>query len=182
MNKSILGVLLLFISFFCNGQSIIVEFNDSIRQEVLNTHNLYRWALGIDSLSYDDSLEKEAIEWVLFLAEKNKLVHATHRNNHGENLAKTSFVLSVDNAINMWGIERLNYNHFTFFKDNTVGHYTQMVWQETSKVGCGLAKNVEGDYFLVCRYSPHGNIVSEHPFRRFRSICYLFRKKKLPVD
>merc|ERR1711939_724986 len=43
----------------------------------------------------------------------------------------------------------------------TVGHYTQVVWQSTTKLGCGTAKFVhhsgrERDYW-VCQYGPAGN-------------------------
>ncbi len=51
---------------------------------------------------------------------------------------------------------------------NTVGHYTQVVWKDTKKVGCG--KQTCGEYYderiggnakgivWVCNYDPHGNI------------------------
>jgi hypothetical protein len=38
-----------------------------------------------------------------------------------------------------------------------VGHYTQIVWPTTTRVGCAVASNGRNDY-LVCRYSPAGNI------------------------
>ena len=33
----------------------------------------------------------------------------------------------------------------------------QMIWPTTTHVGCALASNARSDY-LVCRYSPAGNI------------------------
>ena len=38
-----------------------------------------------------------------------------------------------------------------------VGHYTQIVWPTSQRVGCATAANHAHDY-LVCRYLPAGNI------------------------
>eukprot|EP00111_Clytia_hemisphaerica_P015714 TCONS_00046413-protein len=42
------------------------------------------------------------------------------------------------------------------------GHFTQVVWKESTKLGCGAAKasrnGMEG-YYVCCRYSPAGNMM-----------------------
>jgi hypothetical protein len=37
-----------------------------------------------------------------------------------------------------------------------VAHYTQMVWPTTTRIGCAIY-SADWDY-LICRYSPPGNI------------------------
>ena len=44
-----------------------------------------------------------------------------------------------------------------------VAHYTQIVWRGTTSLGCALASDAENDY-LVCRYSPPGNVVGQRAF------------------
>ena len=43
-----------------------------------------------------------------------------------------------------------------------VGHYSQMIWRGTRKVGCALAEGQNYDY-LVCRYFPAGNVFGKGP-------------------
>ena len=44
-----------------------------------------------------------------------------------------------------------------------VGHYTQIVWKDTDRVGCALAQGAR-DEMLVCRYRTAGNVEGERPF------------------
>jgi hypothetical protein len=46
------------------------------------------------------------------------------------------------------------------------GHYSQMVWSSTQRVGCGQAasKQFPGNVVLDCRYSPAGNINGQSPY------------------
>jgi hypothetical protein len=40
-----------------------------------------------------------------------------------------------------------------------VGHYTQIIWRQTTRVGCAVHQ-AQAD-FLVCRYSPAGNVMGQ---------------------
>ncbi len=38
------------------------------------------------------------------------------------------------------------------------GHFTQIVWKQTTYLGCGIAKNkYEQGITIVCQYTPQGN-------------------------
>ena len=40
------------------------------------------------------------------------------------------------------------------------GHYSQMIWRNTTRIGCAMA----GGGFLVCRYAPPGNFTGQKAF------------------
>ncbi|CAO1364329.1 unnamed protein product [Diamesa hyperborea] len=71
-------------------------------------------------------------------------------------------------AMRTWFLERDNFTYGSHRNDlNVIGHYTQMVWAATHKVGCGLAKCNRGGprgkaYFnYVCNYCPIGNRIEQ---------------------
>jgi hypothetical protein len=41
-----------------------------------------------------------------------------------------------------------------------IGHYTQLIWAGTERVGCAVHRTEQWDY-LICRYAPVGNVVGE---------------------
>ena len=43
------------------------------------------------------------------------------------------------------------------------GHYTQIVWETTQKVGCAKIQ-CDGFDLWVCNYDPPGNWVGEKPY------------------
>jgi pathogenesis-related protein 1 len=47
---------------------------------------------------------------------------------------------------------------------NSCGHYTQVVWRATQRVGCGAATSVDGSFYLVCDYWPGGNLLGTKPY------------------
>ena len=75
----------------------------------------------------------------------------------------TRGAFSVETMVNNWASEGRVFQRGVFpavsRTDNweDVGHYTQIVWPTTTRVGCAIASTARTDY-LVCRYSPAGNI------------------------
>nr|CAD7256847.1 unnamed protein product [Timema shepardi] len=49
-----------------------------------------------------------------------------------------------------------------------VGHYTQVVWADTTLVGCGLIYYPDGVwniYYMACNYGPAGNIIGDSLYK-----------------
>ncbi|XP_068867893.1 cysteine-rich venom protein kaouthin-2-like isoform X3 [Aphelocoma coerulescens] len=76
----------------------------------------------------------------------------------GENLFMSSAPLSWSYVLQSWYNEEKNFKYGTGAKTKgaVVGHYTQMVWHNSYKIGCGLAfcSNTTYSYFYVCQYCP----------------------------
>ena len=92
---------------------------------------------------------------------------------YGENIAwGTGGGYDVLTAARFWYEEKKSYTPGTpiprDFRDFKAGHYTQMVWKDTTEIGAGKAVIQAGDrkgsLFVVCNYNPRGNIVGEKPF------------------
>ena len=61
-------------------------------------------------------------------------------------------------GVDDWYFEVHDFDYFNYFDNNErppkgSGHFTQVVWKDTKRLGCGA----KGDY-LVCRYQPQGNM------------------------
>ena len=88
---------------------------------------------------------------------------------YGENLAINASALKGAEA---WYGEKKDYETGTAipedFSQFKAGHYTQMVWKGTTKIGAGVAVVKEGRFkglvVVVCNYDPPGNVVGEKPY------------------
>ena len=134
--------------------------------ELLTAQNKYRADLGLLPLRWSDSLAQSAQQWANQLAQLDLMKHSG-TDGVGENLAMwRSGKASLTKLVDLWGAEKQYFVHADFPSVTAtgdwekVGHYTQLVWKDTTDVGCGLATG-GGNDFLVCQYSPRGNIFGE---------------------
>jgi uncharacterized protein YkwD len=137
---------------------------------ILQQHNTYRQALQLPDLAWSPALANDALKWAQHLASINNGQHdLSMRGKEGENLWwGTANAYNYADMVGQWGNEKDNFRYGVFPDVNTsktamVGHYTQIVWKNTTSVGCALVGNGETD-FLVCRYSSPGNVIGQKPY------------------
>jgi uncharacterized protein YkwD len=133
---------------------------------ILAAHNAARARAGVAPLAWDPALANGAAAYAVQLALTNTFQHSDRhaRPGTGENLWMGSRgYYSYEAMVGGWSSEQRLFVPGVFPAVSrsgnweNVGHYTQMVWPTTTRVGCAVASNATNDY-LVCRYSPAGNI------------------------
>jgi uncharacterized protein YkwD len=147
----------------------------AIAEEALAAHNQVRKLVGAPELKWDDGLAKTAHEWARHLCRDRKgaLEHRPRTpNSPGENLwqgaTTESKVFPISEAVTTWADERKFYSEKSGACSGGVcGHYTQVVWKNTTQVGCGVAVCASGAMTAtvwVCNYRPAGNVIGARPY------------------
>jgi hypothetical protein len=154
---------------------------DTAALGALEVHNCARKTVDppastpIQSLTWDATVASTAQTW----ANGCNYAHGG-QNGYGQNIyAATStdpnFTATLTDAADAWASEEPYYNYAantcnTANPPNTAGtcgHYTQVVWNSTTQLGCGLKFCTTNSpfpgfpnpdwYFVVCDYNPAGN-------------------------
>ena len=138
------------------------------KKDILAAHNRYRAEVNVTPLAWSDNLSSQAQKCADYNA-ANSLPSGRQKHcrtpGFGQNIAlsTTSLNLSLIQMVDAWGSEKKNFLNGRYpsvsatGSPDAVSHYTQMIWQNTSEVGCGKA-SANGYEILVCDYSPQGNI------------------------
>ncbi|XP_059833664.1 glioma pathogenesis-related protein 1-like isoform X1 [Hypanus sabinus] len=157
--------------------------NKDFIKECISTHNLYRSQVNPPAsdmlyMSWDRTLAEAALAWskkCIFAHNKDL---KTHWKLHpvfktiGENIyVQTGSSLDVPAAIESWHNEIHYYDYNSNRCGKVCGHYTQLVWASSYKVGCavhtcpgGIAQfSREPSTIFVCDYGPPGNY-PRHPY------------------
>ena len=138
---------------------------DSFGESLLSATNALRAKHGSQPLKWSAEAASKAEELVKEIASTGKLKHANHKGM-GQNLAYSmGKEFTGKDAANMWYKEIENYNFKKpGFKPNT-GHFTQLVWAETTEMGSAVV--VKGkETYVVANYIPPGNVTNEGQFER----------------
>ncbi|XP_010209268.1 PREDICTED: peptidase inhibitor 16 [Tinamus guttatus] len=165
--------------------------SDEEKKIIVDGHNKFRSqvsppAMDMLKMSWDVELEAFAQAY----AEKCIWDHNKERGRRGENLFAMTPTLDLEFAVEDWNGEEKFYNLTTAMcaPGQMCGHYTQVVWASTQRVGCGVkfcAKidgiETEDMYLLVCNYYPPGNMKGRKPYKEGAS-CSQCPEGTLCVD
>jgi len=149
-------------------------------------HNAWRSQVKVADLQWSDSLAEYAQNWANNLKFRGcEMAHNPNNQNYGENIYWSMEMSSTPKqvpkqVVDAWGSEIADYDYAsnTCVSGKQCGHYTQVVWANTTHVGCGKATcvsqllnitlnnyySVRSETVWVCNYNPPGNYNGEKPY------------------
>lgn len=148
-------------------------------QAWLDAHNAVRRApqppppSPLPAMTWSDAAAAVAQSWAAGCTYR----HNANRGERGENIAASAPPGSwqLNDAVTAWASEAADYDYATnsCAAGKECGHYTQIVWASTLRVGCAHrvcasnspfgSGNPSWD-FWVCDYEPPGNWVGQKPY------------------
>ncbi|CAF1187536.1 unnamed protein product [Didymodactylos carnosus] len=140
---------------------------NSFRQQALDAHNLYRRKHCVQQMTLDSYLNSVAQEYAEYLAQNNLFQHSNHQGM-GENLYMTSTTGQLSqngaDAVTSWYNEIHLYNYDKPGFSMSTGHFTQVVWRASNRLGVGAAIANNGAWkklYVVANYAPSGNYLGQ---------------------
>ncbi len=122
---------------------------------ILNSTNFFRSEHNATAVVYNDTLSDFASDYL-----NGDGCDFKHSGGpYGENLALGCS--DVTGCVELWGDERSTYDYDHPDFTEATGHFTQLVWKNTTAVGCGSQLCGDSGWFLVCEYWPRGNVIGE---------------------
>ncbi|XP_003743291.1 venom allergen 5-like [Galendromus occidentalis] len=169
------------------------EFDDSFRRQIVDAHNQYRRepfngqdATNMLEISWDDELARTALNWAHQLCIADNVFGPGHDrcrvtpsySSVGQNMAwgaGGSWGLSsvlANKTVDMWYSEHklaTSADLFPFGAKMAIGHYTQLIWARSHKIGCAYIVRTHPygkQSWIICNYAKSGNRVGQDVFER----------------
>ena len=151
---------------------------------MLNVHNRARSRHNLPPLKWSKRLANYSLEWANHLGRGNQcqMYHRGGKPPYGENLYISSAEVwrddrgrevdrkispvTITEVVNSWASEErfYNYRQNRCQPGQQCGHYTQIVWKDTTEVGCAMKVCPDKSQTWVCSYNPPGNYIGERPY------------------
>ena len=135
-------------------------------QAILDYHNKVRADVNVKALSWSNQVAQHAQSWAKNLAANGCKMEHSNDSDYGENLFMgTLGHYNVTDAAKSWEDEKRYYSGAALNSSNwnKTGHYTQMVWHNTTQLGCAKVA-CSNSLIVVCNYSPAGNYMGQKPY------------------
>jgi pathogenesis-related protein 1 len=133
-----------------------------LAQEMLEIHNAFRTDVNLPPLQWSSRLAEYSQAWANTLIANNLSMHNPN-SPYGENIFISGPGSTPSEVVEKWASELTDYSYQTNSCKSVCGHYTQLVWRDTLKVGCAVARNEHREIW-VCSYDPPGNYRGEWPY------------------
>uniref|UniRef100_A0A0A9ZC82 Venom allergen 5 n=1 Tax=Lygus hesperus TaxID=30085 RepID=A0A0A9ZC82_LYGHE len=188
---------LLALSVACrNGAKLLRKsLNAQQRTKIVELHNQMRNKVasgGVPSQSkaqnmremvWDNEMAQRAQSW----ADNCVFEHDSNRKDSkgkyfGQNLVvtwaqKDPGSPNIEKMIDTWFNEVYEHGYTGGYNSKT-GHYSQLIWADSNKVGCGLTSYLDTNKLysdlLVCNYSPAGNVIGQQAYVKGSRNCSKF--------
>jgi len=135
---------------------------------ITNHINTYRQKHKSKLISHNPIILQFSQSYSDTLLNTNTFSHSNNKS-YGENLYKSfsskavssqDLVTHVKKAIDSWYNEIKYYNFETAQFSSQTGHFTQLVWNNSTEYGVGIS--YKGGEVVVCmNYNPRGNILGQ---------------------
>lgn len=138
---------------------------------ILSIHNATRSEVGVAPLSWSPEIAAYAQNWADYLAQNGCSLQHRPRSGkwkqiYGENaFIGTRNYYRAESSAQSWAKEKIYYHGGVLNNSNwnKSGHYTQMVWKNSARIGCGQSE-CKDMLIVICNYDPPGNFMGEKPY------------------
>lgn len=138
-------------------------------EEFLAAHNKARSRVDVAPLEWSDELAAYARKYGEKQRDEHQCAMVHSQGSYGENLFwGYGKRFSPTDAVRSWENESKDYHYESnsCTPGKVCGHYTQVVWADSKRVGCASIACHDGATFVICSYDPPGNFVGEWPYQR----------------
>lgn len=133
------------------------------KENILKKHNNYRNEYKCPDLVYDAKLCEFAQSRADTIAKSNQFCHASSCP-YGENLYASTSDKDLSACVDSWMSEKYGWIEKENNWQDGLGHFSQVIWKTSKKLGVGKSKMPNGFWVIVCNYDPRGNIIGQKPY------------------